>query len=98
MKKVVKVNGMNCNHCEMHVQDAIEESAKYVILETQEDVDEFWRKTGLRQAEARRRMNEEFVSYYKNNMKNPQVAAQQNPLGYNMDFIRMTEYWFNNND
>lgn len=25
MKKVVKVNGMNCNHCEMHVQDAIEE-------------------------------------------------------------------------
>ena len=82
----------------IEVQDAIEESAKYVILETQEDVDEFWRKTGLRQAEARRRMNEEFVSYYKNNMKNPQEAAQQNPLGYNMDFIRMTEDWFNNND
>jgi hypothetical protein len=31
-------------------------------------------------------------------MKNPKEAAQQNPLGYNMDFIRMTEDWFNNND
>lgn len=81
----------------IEVQDAIEESAKYVILETQEDVDEFWRKTGLRQAEARRRMNEEFVSYYKNNMQNNQEEANQNPLGYNMDFIRMTEDWFNNN-
>ena len=81
----------------MEVQDAIEESAKYVILETQEDVDEFWRKTGLRQAEARRRMNEEFVSYYKNNMQANQDEANQNPLGYNMDFIRMTEDWFNNN-
>ena len=81
----------------MEVQDAIEESAKYVILETQEDVDEFWRKTGLRQAEARRRMNEEFVSYYKNNMQNNQEEVNQNPLGYNMDFIRMTEDWFNNN-
>jgi hypothetical protein len=81
----------------IEVQDAIEESAKYVILETQEDVDEFWRKTGLRQAEARRRMNEEFVSYYKNNMQNNQEEVNQNPLGYNMDFIRMTEDWFNNN-
>jgi len=81
----------------IEVQDAIEESAKYVILETQEDVDEFWRKTGLRQAEARRRMNEEFVSYYKNNMQNNQAEQNQNPLGYNMDFIRMTEDWFNNN-
>lgn len=81
----------------IEVQDAIEESAKYVILETQEDVDEFWRKTGLRQAEARRRMNEEFVSYYKNNMQANQEEVNQNPLGYNMDFIRMTEDWFNNN-
>ena len=63
----------------IEVQDAIEESAKYVILETQEDVDEFWRKTGLRQAEARRRMNEEFVSYYKNNMQNNQEEVNQNP-------------------
>lgn len=37
-----------------HVQDAIEESAKYVILETQEEVDRFWQKTGLRQAAARK--------------------------------------------
>ena len=81
----------------IEVQDAIEESAKYVILETQEDVDEFWRKTGLSQAEARRRMKEEFVSYYKNNMQNNQEEVNQNPLGYNMDFIRMTEDWFNNN-
>lgn len=81
----------------MEVQDAIEESAKYVILETQEDVDEFWRKTGLRQAEARRRMNEEFVSYYKDNVHTKPAEKQANPLGYNMDFIRMTEDWFNNN-
>jgi type IV secretory pathway component VirB8 len=42
-------------------------------------------------------MNEEFVSYYKNNMQNNQEEVNQNPLGYNMDFIRMTEDWFNNN-
>jgi len=33
----------------IEVQDAIEESAKYVIIQTQEDCDRFWEKTGLRQ-------------------------------------------------
>ena len=79
----------------LEVQDAIEESAKYVILETQEDVDEFWRRTGLRQAEAKRRMNEEFVSYYKNNVSEAENNENNNPLGYTMDFIKMTEDYFN---
>ena len=80
----------------IEVQNAIEESAKYVILETQQDVDEFWRKTGLRQAEAQRRMNEQFVSDYKKNVAR-QANVETNPLGYNLDYINLTEQWFKNN-
>ena len=80
----------------LEVQNAIEESAKYVILETQQDVDEFWRKTGLRQAEAQRRMNEQFVSDYKKNVAR-QANVETNPLGYNLDYINLTEQWFKNN-
>lgn len=46
-------------------QDAIENMARYWILETKQDVDEFWEKTGLRTREAQRIMNEEFVRRYK---------------------------------
>jgi len=46
-------------------QDAIENMARYMILETKQDVDEFWEKTGLREREARRIQQEEFIKNYK---------------------------------
>jgi len=33
-------------------QDAIENMARYMVLETKQDVDEFWENTGLRTREA----------------------------------------------
>lgn len=75
------------------VQNAIEESAKYVILETQEDVDDFWQKTGLRQAAARRQMNERFNSEY--GTKAESRAQKENPLGYDYDWVRITEDYMN---
>lgn len=79
------------------VQNAIEESAKYVILETQEQVDEFWHRTGLRQAAAQQIMNEKLVSDYRKAVEENREFQNNNPLGYAYDFIRMTENWFNNN-
>ena len=46
-------------------QNAIENMARYCILETKQDVEEFWHKTGLRQRIARQKMNEAFVEKYK---------------------------------
>ena len=80
------------------VQDAIEESAKYVVLETQEDVDDFWMRTGLRQAEARRMMNEQFVQTYKTASNSPydkNNANADNGLGYGYDFVQMVEDMMN---
>lgn len=79
------------------VQNAIEESAKYVILETQEQVDEFWHRTGLRQAAAQQIMNEKLVSDYRKAVEENREFQNNNPLGYTYDFIKMTENWFNNN-
>lgn len=82
------------------VQDAIEESAKYVILETQEDVDDFWARTGLRQEEARKMMAEQFVQKYKTPGASPydqSVMESNNPLGYSYDFIQMLEDFYDKN-
>jgi hypothetical protein len=73
------------------VQDAIEESAKYLILETQEDVNRFWQKTGLRQAAARKMQAEKFVNEYKTSNASPydESLKQSNNLGYSEAFINM---------
>lgn len=79
------------------VQDAIEESAKYVILETQEDVDNFWARTGLRQEAARRMMAEQFVQQYKMPNASPydkSIQESNNPLGYSYDYIKMLEDFY----
>lgn len=72
----------------IEVQNAIEESAKFVILETKEDVDAFWQRTGLRQQEAQKIMNEEFIKKYKNVMT---VDESNNETTYNNGFIKMIE-------
>lgn len=82
----------------IEIQNAIEESAKYVILDTQEEVDQFWQRTGLRQAAAQKLINERtFIAKQQAINENKQFQ-QNNPLGYDVDFITMTERWFENND
>lgn len=81
----------------VEVQNAIEESAKYVILETQEQVDEFWNRTGLRQAAAQHWLNEQKISAYNKSVNENRNFQKNNPLGYSQDWISMTEEWFKNN-
>lgn len=74
-------------------QDAIENMARYMILETKQDVDEFWAKTGLREREARRIQQEEFIKNFKVQQKEQQMTVNeyQHPLGYSIDYIKLTE-------
>jgi hypothetical protein len=79
-------------------QDAIENMARYMVLETKQDVDEFWAKTGLRTREAQRLMNEEFVKKFKAAQKPVQktVMESENPLGYHLDYVALTEELYKN--
>jgi len=81
----------------LEIQNAIEESAKYVILETQEDVDMFWQRTGLRQRNAQRMMMEKKMHDFKSNMFANEEYKQNNNLGYDVDWITITENFFKNN-
>jgi hypothetical protein len=67
--------------------------ARYMILETKQDVDEFWSKTGLREREARRIQQEEFIKNYKVQQKEQKMVVQESthPLGYSIDYIKLTE-------
>lgn len=76
-------------------QDAIENSAKYLILETKADVDEFWNRTGLRQRKAQEIMNEERVARYKD-VVNP-VDYSSEDMGYDYKVIKMAEDVMMNN-
>lgn len=78
-------------------QDAIENMARYMVLETKQDVDEFWENTGLRTREAQRLMNEEFVKRYKVQQKPmmKQVQESEHPLGYHIDYVSLTEQMYN---
>ena len=79
-------------------QDAIENMARYMVLETKQDVDEFWGKTGLRTREAQRLMNEEFVRRYKVQQKPimKPVQESEHPLGYTMDHAALLEQMYEN--
>lgn len=79
-------------------QDAIENMARYMVLETKQDVDEFWEKTGLRTREAQRLMNEEFVRRYKVQQKPimKPVQESEHPLGYTMDHAALLEQMYEN--
>lgn len=70
-------------------QNAIENSASFLILENKADVDEFWERTGLRQRKAQEILNEERMSKY-NSMVNP-VDYSADSLGYNYNVIKMVE-------
>lgn len=77
-------------------QDAIENMARYMILETKQDVDEFWEKTGLREREARRIQQEEFIKNYKIQQQEQQMTVTESthPLGYSIDYVKLTEQMY----
>lgn len=79
----------------LDVQDAIEESAKYVMIKTKEDCEDFWAKTGLRQRKAASLMNENVVQRYAvNESANSASSDAARMLGYNMDYFKMLEDMF----
>ena len=75
------------------VQDAIEESAKYVNIQTQADADIFWLRTGLKKHDdsiIRRSLNEQ----YQINESATEISATSETardLGYSMDYFKMLE-------
>ena len=75
------------------VQDAIEESAKYVNIQTQADADIFWLRTGLKKHDdsiIRRSLNEQ----YQINENATEISATSETargLGYSMDYFKMLE-------
>ena len=74
------------------VQDAIEESAKFLILETKADVDEFWRRTGLMEQSMQSEANAKFIEQYKAAV-NPDEKNDINGSGYSQEFIDIVESW-----
>lgn len=74
-----------------NIQDAIEESAKFLILETKADVDEFWRKTGLMEQSMQSETNAKFIEQYKSAV-NPKTEKDNiNGSGYTVEFINLME-------
>ena len=75
------------------VQDAIEESAKYVNIQTQADADIFWLRTGLKKHDdsiIRRSLNEQ----YQINENATEISATSETardLGYSIDYFKMLE-------
>lgn len=78
-------------------QDAIEESAKYVLIRNEEECDRFWARTGLRQANADRILRQSINENYNVAGK---IAEQKeldasdelaNALGYRMNYMKMVE-------
>lgn len=84
-------------------QDAIEESAKYVLIRTAEDADLFWERTGLRQREAMKYINEMNQDRYRvatkedinESVETPMTEAAEQ-LGYSMNYFKFLEDTFNN--
>jgi hypothetical protein len=73
------------------VRKAIEEQASYFILESKADVDEFWRRTGLREAVNKQVQNESFVENFNEKMTEGVDQRDQNGFlrtyGYDQSFI-----------
>ena len=72
------------------IQEAIEQSAKLLILENKADVDEFWRRTGIMESEMARQEQIRWNEQYKN-MMNP--SDEDNVNGYSKEFINVVEEW-----
>ena len=71
----------------LDVQNSIEATAKFVVLESKADVDAFWERTGLRQKAAKMIAEKEFKAKYKDAFNPLFTANQFTPYG--TDFINM---------
>ena len=74
------------------VQDAIEESAKFVSINTQEDADQFWARTGLKRYDDRimqRSLNEQYQIVETEELNETSEIARD--LGYSVDYFKMLE-------
>ena len=74
------------------VQDAIEESAKFVSINTQEDADQFWARTGLKRYDdriMRRSLNEQYQIVETEELNETSEIARD--LGYSVDYFKMLE-------
>ena len=74
-----------------NVQDAIEESAKFLILETKADVDEFWRRTGLMEQSMQAEADAKFIEQYKSAVSPKTEKDNINGSGYTTEFINLVE-------
>ena len=74
-----------------HIKKNIEEQAACFILESKEDVDEFWRLTGLRETLNKQVQNESFVEDFNKKMTEGVDQRDQNGFlrayGYDQSFI-----------
>lgn len=77
----------------VEVQDAIEESAKYVRIETEADAEAFWSKQGLRQRAAQKYINEMNTQRYEITDKREDMAVNEklNDMGYSMNYFKFLE-------
>lgn len=72
------------------VKESIDKQAALFILETKQDVDEFWRLTGLREAVARQVQNESFVESFNKQMAEKDSNSNNEWMqsyGYDARFI-----------
>lgn len=74
------------------VQDAIEESAKFVEIRTQADADRFWARTNLKKYDdtmLRKSLNEQYMIV--ESATPTETSETARALGYSMDYFKMIE-------
>ena len=73
------------------LKEAIDKQASFFVLESKEDVDEFWRRTGLREVVNKQVQNESFVENFNKVMSenegNGPVTDFAKRYGYDISFI-----------
>lgn len=67
-----------------YTKNSIRNTAQYILFESQSDINNFWRNTGLQERTERNLLNEQFV----NNMPKVEPVNESQGLGYSMDFVK----------
>ena len=77
----------------MDVQDAIEESAKFVNIQTASDAQRFWERTGLlhRDEYLQKSLTEQFAITESEDTNLNESAVRSQNLGYSVDYMGMLE-------
>lgn len=83
----------------MDIQEAIEESAKYVVINNANDALRFWERTGLAATSDKilaESLNESYSVVEKEGKELSATAAIAGELGYDRDYFKMVEDYFAN--